>query len=93
MERAGRSYVCELAHGIGLDSDVVLLELLLDLVDAGGNVLGLEANKGEAEAQTPGHDWQRLNSHSPTETVEQKKHKVSRFGVKCKRDILLMCTT
>lgn len=53
MQRARRSYVCELAHSIGFHSDVVLLELLLDLVDAGGNVLGLEANKAEAQAQTP----------------------------------------
>lgn len=48
MQRVGaeRSYVCELAHCIGFDGDVVLLELLLDLVDAGGNVLGLKANEG-----------------------------------------------
>lgn len=55
MQRAGaeRSYVCELAHCVGFDGDVVLLELLLDLVDAGGNILGLKANKEEAKAQTP----------------------------------------
>lgn len=47
------SYVCELAHCIGLDSDVVLLELLLDLIDACGDVLGLGANKGKGKAQTP----------------------------------------
>lgn len=35
-----RSYISELAHGIGFDSDVVLLELLLDLIDARGDVLG-----------------------------------------------------
>lgn len=50
---ADRSYVCELAHCIGFDSDVVLLELLLDLVDACGDVLGLGANKGKGKAQTP----------------------------------------
>lgn len=48
-----QAYVCELAHCIGFDGDVVLLELLLDLVNAGGNVLGLKANKGENKAQTP----------------------------------------
>lgn len=37
------SYVGELAHCIGFDGDVVLLELLLDLVDACGDVLGLRA--------------------------------------------------
>lgn len=35
------SYVGELAHCIGFDGDVVLLELLLDLIDACGDVLGL----------------------------------------------------
>lgn len=55
MQRAEaeRSYVCELAHCIGFNGDVVLLELLLDLVDAGGDILGLKANKGEAKVQTP----------------------------------------
>lgn len=42
-----RSYISELAHGIGFDSDVVLLELLLDLIDARGDVLGLRVAKGE----------------------------------------------
>jgi len=42
-----RSYVGELAHSIGFDSDVVLLELLFDLVDACGDVLGLRTDKGE----------------------------------------------
>lgn len=37
------SYVGELAHCIGFDGDVVLLELLLDLIDACGDVLGLRA--------------------------------------------------
>lgn len=58
MNRGGaeRSYVCELAHCVGFDGDVVLLELLLDLIDAGGDVLGLKANKGaQTEAQTPDH--------------------------------------
>ena len=41
MGCVGRPYVGELAHGVGLDGDVVLLELLLDLIDAGGDVLGL----------------------------------------------------
>lgn len=35
------SYVGEFAHSIGLDSNVVLLELLLDLIDAGGDVFSL----------------------------------------------------
>lgn len=48
-----RSYVGELAHSIGFDSDVVLLELLFDLVDACGDVLGLGADKGEGKQQTP----------------------------------------
>lgn len=54
MQRAGAesSYVCELAHCIGFDGDVVLLELLLDLVDAGGDVLGLKANKGDPSTDT-----------------------------------------
>lgn len=38
------AYVGELAHGIGFDGDVVLLELLFDLVDACGDVLGLRAD-------------------------------------------------
>lgn len=48
--RGDWSYVCELAHCIGFDSDVVLLELLLDLIDACGDVLGLGANKGKGKA-------------------------------------------
>lgn len=35
------TYVGELAHGIGFDGDVVLLELLLDFIDARRDVLGL----------------------------------------------------
>lgn len=42
-----RSYIGELAHCIGFDSDVVLLELLFDLIDACGDVLGLRADKKE----------------------------------------------
>lgn len=37
----GSTHVGELAHSVGLHSDVVLLQLLLDLVDALGDVLGL----------------------------------------------------
>lgn len=48
-----RSYVGELAHSIGFDSDVVLLELLFDLIDACGDVLGLGADNGEGKQQTP----------------------------------------
>ena len=44
---AERTYVGELAHSIGFDSDVVLLELLLDLINARGDVLGLRVDKGE----------------------------------------------
>lgn len=47
VEGVERSYVGELAHGIGFNSDVVLLELLFDLIDACGDVLGLRADKGE----------------------------------------------
>lgn len=47
-----RSYVGELAHCIGFDSDVVLLELLFDLIDACGDVLGLRAHKGKDKQQT-----------------------------------------
>lgn len=50
MEGVQRSYVGELANSIGFDSDVVLLELLFDLIDACGDVLGL---KGECKQQTP----------------------------------------
>lgn len=39
------TYVCELAYSIRFDSDVVLLELLFDLIDACGDVLGLRADK------------------------------------------------
>lgn len=52
MKAVQRSYVGELAHSIGFDGDVVLLELLLDLVDACGDVLGLRADKGEDKQQT-----------------------------------------
>lgn len=52
-EGAKRSYVGELAHCIGFDSDVVLLELLFDLIDACGDVLGLRADKGQDKQQTP----------------------------------------
>ena len=38
------SYVGELADGIGLDSNIVLLALLLDLVDAGGDVFSLSGD-------------------------------------------------
>jgi len=40
-------YIGELAHSVGLDGDVVLLELLLDFIDAGGDVLGLGRETGE----------------------------------------------
>lgn len=40
------SYIGELAHSIGLDSNVVLLELLFDLIDARGDVFGLRTDKG-----------------------------------------------
>lgn len=53
MEGAERSYVGELAHSIGFDSDVVLFELLFDLIDACGDVLGLRADKGEDKQHTP----------------------------------------
>lgn len=53
MEGVQRSYVGELAHSIGFDSDVVLLELLFDLIDACGDVLRLRADKGEDKQQTP----------------------------------------
>lgn len=55
-----RSYIGELAHCIGFDSDVVLLELLFDLIDASGDVLGLRADKREDKQQTPDQirvDW------------------------------------
>lgn len=56
-----RSYVGELAHSIGFDSDVVLLELLFDLIDACGDVLGLREDKREDKQQTPDQvrwsDW------------------------------------
>lgn len=45
------SYIGELAHSIGFDSDVVLLELLFDLVDACGDVLGLRADKEKDKQQ------------------------------------------
>lgn len=51
-ESVERSYVGELAHSIGFNSDVVLLELLFDLIDACGDVLGLRADKGEDKQQT-----------------------------------------
>lgn len=60
-----RSYIGELAHCIGFDSDVVLLELLFDLIDACGDVLGLRADKREDKQQTPDQirvDWQRVNT-------------------------------
>lgn len=41
------SYIGELAHSIGFDGDVVLLELLFDLIDARRDVLGLKAERGE----------------------------------------------
>ena len=43
----GRTYVGELADGVGLDGDVILLELLFDLVDAGGDVFGLRGDERE----------------------------------------------
>lgn len=43
----GITYVGELAHSIGFDSDVVLLELLFDFINACGNILGLRAEKGK----------------------------------------------
>lgn len=56
-----RSYIGELAHSIGFDSDVVLLELLFDLIDACRDVLGLREDKREDKQQTPDQvrwsDW------------------------------------
>lgn len=52
MEDAEVSYVGELAHSVGFDSDVILFELLFDLIDACGDVLGLRADKGEDKQQT-----------------------------------------
>lgn len=43
VEGAERSYIGELAHSIGFDSDVVLLQLLFDLINARGDVLGLKS--------------------------------------------------
>lgn len=43
------TYVGELAHCIGFDSNVVLFEFLLDLVDACGDVFGLWRDSGESE--------------------------------------------
>ena len=42
-----RTYVGELAYSIRFDSDVVLLELLFDLIDACGDVLRLRVDKEE----------------------------------------------
>lgn len=43
------SYVGEFAHSIGLDSNVVLLELLLDLINAGRDVLSLRRDRGTSD--------------------------------------------
>lgn len=51
MNQRRVSYIGELAHSIGFDSDVVLLELLFDLVDACGDVLGLRADREKDKQQ------------------------------------------
>lgn len=53
MEDVERSYIGELAHGIGFDGYVVLLELLFDLVDACGDVLCLRGERREDKEKTP----------------------------------------
>lgn len=45
--RAEGTHIGELAHGIGLHGDVVLLQLLLDLINALGDILGLEEEHGQ----------------------------------------------
>lgn len=43
--RRGGTHIGELADGVGLHSNVVLLQLLLDLIDALGDVLGLNGRQ------------------------------------------------
>lgn len=68
-EDVGRSYVGELAHSVGFDSDVVLLELLFDLIDARGDVLGLRADKQQAADQI---GWSDIQSGRPLQSTRDK---------------------
>lgn len=61
-EGAERSYVGELAHSIGFDSDVVLLELLFDLIDAGGDVLGLRADRQKGKQKAHQIKWSDIQT-------------------------------
>lgn len=47
------THIGELAHGIGLHGDVVLLQLLLDLINALGDILGLEEEHGQPTKDPP----------------------------------------
>lgn len=82
VEDAERSYVGELAHSIGFDSDVVLLELLFDLIDACGDVLGLRADKGEDKQQTPDQiRWSDIHSGRLLPSTGNKPEKLGLFAV------------
>lgn len=46
------TYICQLGHGVGFDRHIVLPQLLLDLLDALRDVLGL-TQKEEGEVRYP----------------------------------------
>ena len=64
LQGAEKSYIGEFADGISFDSNVVLLELLLDLIDAGGDVLGLRTDG--AEDRTYQNGWILLDTQIDT---------------------------